>query len=84
MPGGSRLPRFKFVNFLFQALKRGKGLLLLLQQDDAQHDVWLAIAADLSQSRLETLFHLAQIAHQHGSAVPFGDDDGADVIGILQ
>ena len=83
MPGGSRLPVFRLVDLFLEAFEGGKGFFILLEEDDADDDVVLLVAADLAEAGLESFCDFADVAHGDGSAVLFGDDDGADVVGVV-
>ena len=83
MPGGSRLPVLRSAIFSLRAFEGGQGLFFLLQEDDAEDDVVLLVAADLAEARLEAFADFGDVADSDGRAVLFRDDDGADVVGTV-
>ncbi len=70
-------------DLFLEGFECGKGFFFLLEEDDAEDDVVLLVAAYLAEAWLEAFGNCADVAHGDGCAVLFGDDDGADVVGVV-
>ncbi len=72
------------VDAIVNALEGARRLAAVAHQNDALHDVRLAVAADETETRREADVGVGDVLHADGDAVLLGDDDVFDVVRVAE